>query len=179
MKKSTKGAAAAAAAGVLLLGGAGSLAYWNSTASVPGGAINSGSLALGTPACGAWTLDTLEPAPPATFTAGDPLVPGDVLTKTCTFAITATGNHLRATLGVGSASFTPVNDLSADLTASAVFTVAGNPIPAEITELNNGNVVSAAITVTFDPESGNESQSLGTVLSAITVTANQVHTTNP
>jgi alternate signal-mediated exported protein len=175
MKKSYKGAAAAAAAGILLLGGAGSLAYWSSTQDVPGGTINSGSLALSTPACGAWSLDALEPGPPATFTNGDPLVPGDVLTKTCTFSITATGNHLRATLGVTNTSFTPVNDLSADLNASAVFTVAGNPIPAEITETNNGNVVSAAITVTFDPASGNESQSLSTVLNAITVTANQVH----
>jgi alternate signal-mediated exported protein len=175
MKKSYKGAVAAAAAGVLLLGGAGSLAYWSSSVDVPGGTINSGSLALSTPACGAWTLDTLEPAPPVTFTDGDPLVPGDVLTKTCTTTITATGNHLRATLGVTGTGFTPVNELSADLAASAVFTVGANPIPAEITEANNGNVVSAAITVTFDPASGNESQSLGTVLNAITVTANQIH----
>ena len=174
MKKSTKGAAAAAAAGVLLLGGAGSLAYWSSSVDVPGGTINSGSLALSTPACGAWTLDSLESAP-GTYVAGDPLVPGDVLTKTCTTTITATGNHLRATLGVTGTGFTPVNNLSADLTASAVFTVGANPIPAEITEANNGNVVSAAITVTFDPESGNESQSLGTVLNAVTVTADQIH----
>jgi alternate signal-mediated exported protein len=175
MKKSYKGAAAAVAAGVLLLGGAGSLAYWSSTQDVPGGTINSGSLALSTPTCGAWSLDTLETGPPVTFTAGDPLVPGDVLTKTCTFTITATGNHLRATLGVTDTNFTPVNDLSDDLDATAVFTVGANPIPAEITEANNGNVVSAAITVTFDPDSGNESQSKSTVLDAITVTADQVH----
>ncbi len=175
MKKSYKGAAAAAAAGVLLLGGAGSIAYWSSTQDVPGGTINSGSLALSTPACGAWTLDNAEPAPPVAYTNGDPLVPGDVLTKTCTFTITATGDHLRATLGVTDTSFTPVNDLSDDLDATAVFTVGANPIPAEITEANNNQVVSAAITVTFDPTSGNESQSKSTVLDAITVTADQVH----
>jgi alternate signal-mediated exported protein len=176
MKKSYKGAAAAAAGGVLLLGGAGSLAYWSSTQTVPGGTINSGSLALSTPTCGGWTLDTLETGPPATFTDGDPLVPGDVLTKTCTFTISATGNHLRATLGVTEADFVePATDLSDDLDVAADFTVAGNPMPAEITEENNDDVVSAAITVTFDPASGNESQ-LGTaVLDTITVTADQIH----
>ncbi len=174
MKKSTKGAVAAAAAGVLLLGGAGSLAYWSSTQDVPGGTINSGSLALSTPDCGAWSLDSGEDVP-VVYADGDPLVPGDELTKTCTFTITATGNHLRATLGVTDAEFTAVNDLSEDLDASAVFTVGANPIPAEITEGNDGNIVSAAITVTFDPTSGNESQ-LGTaVLDDITVTADQIH----
>jgi alternate signal-mediated exported protein len=174
MKKSYKGAVAAATGGILLLGGAGSLAYWSATQDVPGGTINSGSLALSTPSCAGWTLDTLE-EPPTTYVDGDPLVPGDVLTKTCTFAITATGNHLRATLGVTDTSFTPVNDLSADLTADAEFAIAGNAIPAEITDENDGDVVSAAITVTFDPTSGNESQSGSTVLGAITVTADQIH----
>jgi len=176
MKKSTKGAAAAAAAGVLLLGGAGSLAYWSSTATVPGGAISSGSLALSTPVCGTWTLDTLED-PPTAYTTGDKLVPGDVLKKSCTFSIAATGNHLRATLGVTSTSFTPVNALSADLTAGAVFTTTPGvtPLPASITDLDNGKVVTAAITVTFNPASGNSTQNLATVLNDITVTANQVH----
>jgi alternate signal-mediated exported protein len=174
MKKSYKAAIAAAAGGVLLLGGAGSLAYWSSTQDVPGGTINSGSLALSTPSCGDWSLDALEQLPTA-YADGDPLVPGDVLTKTCTFTITATGNHLRATLGVTDTNFTPVNDLSADLTAEADFTILSSSIPAEITEANDGDVVSADITVTFDPESGNESQSLTTVLDAITVTAEQIH----
>ncbi len=174
MKKSYKGALAASAAGVLLLGGAGSLAYWSSTQDVPGGTINSGSLALGIPACGDWTLDSGEDVP-LVYADGDPLVPGDVLTKICTFTITATGNHLRATLGVTDAEFTEVNDLSDDLDASAVFTVGANPIPAEITEDNDGDTVSAAITVTFDPLSGNESQLETAVLDDITVTADQIH----
>lgn len=174
MKKSYKGALAAAAAGVLLLGGAGSLAYWSSTQDVPGGTINSGSLALGTPDCGDWSLDSGEELP-LVYADGDPLVPGDVLTRTCTFTITATGNHLRATLGVTDAQFTEVNDLSADLDVDADFTIGAAAIPAEITEANNDDVVSALITVTFDPDSGNESQ-LGTAeLDTITVTADQIH----
>lgn len=176
MKKSAKGAAAAAVAGVLLLGGAGSLAYWTADTAVGGGDIASGKIGLSAPDCGSgWFYDVQEDQAGEVYEAGDTLVPGDVISKNCRFEITAVGNHLRASLEVTSTNFTPVNELSADLTASARFSIARGGFPNEITEANNGDIVIAYISVTFDPVSGNESQDLTTVLDDITVTAKQVH----
>ncbi|MEJ7634287.1 alternate-type signal peptide domain-containing protein [Aeromicrobium sp.] len=176
MKKSTKGAAAAAIAGILLLGGAGTLAYWTADTDVDGGDIASGKISLSTPDCGdGWTFDALEDEAGEAYGAGDSLVPGDVISKVCTFDITAVGNHLRASLEVTDASFTPANDLSADITADATYTIGGTAIPSEITETSNGSTVTATISVTFDPTSGDESQDLTTVLDDITVSAEQVH----
>ena len=69
MKKSTKGALAAGGAAVLLLGGAGSLAYWTASGSVPGGSLTSGSMTLSSVTCGSWTyggVDAGTPTSPVT-----------------------------------------------------------------------------------------------------------------
>jgi len=177
MKKSTKGALAASAAGILLLGGAGSLAYWDAQQTVDGGDIVSGRLELTAPSCGTgWTLDAGEQLPSTVFTAGSKLVPGDVLTKVCTFVITAQGDHLRAELDVTDADFSSTNVLTDQLAVDASFAIGATPIPAEITEANDGNVVTATITVTFDgPAATNLSQNQTATLDAITIAATQVH----
>jgi len=178
MKKSTKGAVAAAAAGVLLLGGAGSLAYWSDDAIVDGGDIASGQISLDDADCGdGWTFDDGEVEAGEAYEAGDTIVPGDVITKVCTFDITAVGNHLRATLDVTDAGFTTLNALVEDLVVDADFVVDGAAIgdDTEITEANNGDTVTATISVTLPGTSGNESQDLDAVLRDITVTATQVH----
>ncbi|GAA1728619.1 alternate-type signal peptide domain-containing protein [Aeromicrobium alkaliterrae] len=178
MKKSTKGALAAGAAAVILLGGAGTLAYWTADTTIDGGDINSGQLLLSAADCGdEWTLDTGEDAPGAEFIPGTTLiVPGDVITKTCEFDITATGDHLRATLAPSDAEFSsPANALSDDLTIDATYTIGGVAAPAEITEANDGDTVVAVVSVTFDSASTNESQDLAATLDTITITATQVH----
>src|SRR4051794_15395746 len=100
MKKSSKGALAVGAGVALLLGGSGTLAFWSDSKPITGGAINSGHLRLVTDAtntgCGGWYLDSAEGAPVA-YTVGDPIVPGDVLSRDCAYTVQATGNHLRAT----------------------------------------------------------------------------------
>lgn len=89
MRKSTKGALAAAAAAVLLLGGAGTLAYWTDSATTDGTTISTGHLNLDAEDCGAgWTLDG-----GAAFT-DQLLVPGDSLTKDCTYTLDIAGEHL-------------------------------------------------------------------------------------
>src|SRR4051794_282011 len=118
MNKSTKGALATSAAAVLLLGGAGTLAYWNDSATVPGGTVQSGQLELGAPVCGAgWTLDG------GTAFTTQLLVPGDTLTKVCTVDLVATGEHLGADLVVDTPSWGASNPLIAQLAAAATFTV--------------------------------------------------------
>lgn len=176
MKRSTKGALAASAAGILLLGGAGSLAFWSATVSVPGGTIASGELKLSTPACGdGWLLDAGEATASDPYAPGDQVVPGDVITKVCTFDITALGDHLRATLGVTGGDFAAANALTADLDIAATFQIDAVDIPAEITEANHGDTVTATISVTFDETSLNGTQDLTATLNAVTIAAQQVH----
>ena len=179
MKKSTKGALAATAAGILLLGGAGSLAYWNDSATITGGSIASGTLSLTQETgqvCTDWTLDS---AGSTTYTAGTTLVvPGDVITKDCDYTVNATGAHLTATLAMDAASITGSNDLSAALTPDAQYTLGGTSVSSgqAITSADDGAVLHATITVTFETTtSGLTAQGLTAGLNDIAVTLTQSH----
>lgn len=175
MKNSMKGALAAGAAAVLLLGGAGSLAYWSSTTTVPGGAIASGTLTLSAPTCSDWAIDTAEPG--AVYVPGTTkIVPGDVLTEVCTFDITAVGEHLRASLTPTAASFSDTSALTDQLVLGATYAIGGSPAPATVTEANDGDEVTATVSVTFTgPSADNDSQTLTATLNDITITAQQAH----
>lgn len=178
MNKSSKGLLAAATGGVLLLGGAGSLAYWTDSVSVGGGTINSGKLTLtdttsGTCAAASWTIDSAEnPAGVAFDPATDTLVPGDVITKQCTYAIGADGTHLRADLTATGGAATGA--LAGALTTSATFTVDG-AAATSVTETNDGDVLAATISVTFQPGSDNTTQVKSASLSDFVVALEQVH----
>ena len=173
MTNRTRGAAAAVVAAVLLTGGAGTLAYWNDTETVAGTPMTSGELKLGTPACGAgWVLDGNVP-----FT-NQLVVPGDVLTKTCTIDLIARGAHLGADLGVSTAAFAAPNALTAQLAPSASFTV-GGATRAHVTAADDTgatNEIAATLRVTFDgPAATNASQALTATLNSVSVTATQTH----
>lgn len=177
MKKTTKGALAAVAGGSLLLGGAGSLAYWNGSQTVTGSNIDSGTFTLSAPDCSSaggtheWQFDG-----GATFTPGtDHIVPGDTLTKVCVFDLELVGNHIAATLAADSAVFTAANGLTAELVPNVDFTIAGNPMPATLTDPGS-YTIQADISVTFDgAAASNNSQTLQAALDDITVTATQTH----
>lgn len=119
MKKSTKGALAAAAAGTLLLGGAGTLAFWTDGATVDGSTITAGTLTLDQDACGDWQLDGVGGV--GGDLAGRLLVPGDTLTKQCTYTIVGTGDHLEAALDVATPDWS--GDLASKITTDADFTI--------------------------------------------------------
>lgn len=174
MKETTKGLFAAIAAAAILLGGAGSLAYWSATGTVGGGAINSGKLTLTGQDCGTgWTLDSGELVNGAPFVPGTTkLVPGDVISKTCTYTVNAVGEHLRATLAASGG--TKSGALAPYVTVSSSFTVDGSPA-TEITEANDADVLSATISVTFNTASDNTSQDLAGALSDYVVTLTQAH----
>lgn len=179
MKKVFRGVLAAGLGTTLLVGGAGTLAYWTEDATIGGGAINAGHLNLVTDltntGCGAWTLDNGEDAP-GTYTAGDPLVPGDVLSRDCSYTIQAEGNHLRATVGVSAVTFSGAGgDFGGMLDASVTALEVNGVAASEFTEANNGQALTATVAVTFDPAAGNTTEDLSTVLDAVTVTATQVH----
>lgn len=183
MKKSTKGAVAAAATAVLLLGGGTSLAYWTATGTAAGGSITAGTLTLSAATCDAnWVYA------PDTASAGETVVnwvPGDVVTKSCSFTIGATGDNLSATLSAPAAvtlGGTPPDSGAA--TVAAGYTVGGTAIADNgvITEANDGDTLVAAFTVTFpygtdetgDPiVNGNDTQSWEAELNDLTITLTQ------
>lgn len=179
MRKSTKGAVAAAAAGALLLGGAGSLAYWNSEQTIGGGSIASGTLTLTQEAgqvCSDWTLDA---AGATAYMPGTTLVvPGDVITKTCDYTVTASGAHLAASLTMDATSITGDVDLAAALTPAATYTLGASPVTTgqSITSADDGAVLHAVISVTFNTAtSGVTAQGMTASLADIVVGLTQTH----
>lgn len=180
MKKSTKGALAAAGAAILLVGGAGSLAYWTASAEVQGtGTITAGQLALtptGPEGCDPWTLDTAEGGDGTFNPATMKIVPGDVVSTSCEFTITAEGEHLRAAFAVSTPSFAAgsatalVNAIEADVEATI-----GGAVVSEITEAHDGQTVAVDVTLTFLDTADNATQNLAAELENIAVTLQQVH----
>lgn len=178
MKKTTKGAIAAGAAAVLLLGGAGTLAYWSDSATVDGGSVNSGELALSAGECtGSFVYATGNAG---AGTAVTNVVPGDSVSTTCTFDITAEGDNLTADLTApDTVTVTPTPaapTLDADVTVG--YQIDGATVPATITEDNDGDIVTATITVTFPfgdaaTINANDTQNLGIDLSDLTISLTQ------
>jgi alternate signal-mediated exported protein len=88
MNKLVKGSIAGAAGIVLLLGGAGTLAYWNDSATIASaGTVSSGELTIESTTAGDWSDDIAL------------IVPGDSLEYTETFTVTASGDNLSFELG--------------------------------------------------------------------------------
>ena len=183
MKKSTKGAVAAGGAAVLLMGGVGTLAFWTATGEAEGGAINAGTLTLTPVGCDA---DWLYAAGQAG--AGNPVnlfVPGDVVTKECTFTVGATGDNLSATVDAPD-SLTFVTDpasTSFDATVDATYDLGGTAIAdgGTVTDGDDGETLSVAFVVdipfgTADPAgiNDNDMQGVEATLDTLTVTLTQV-----
>lgn len=179
MKKSTKGALAAAAAGTLLMGGAGSLAFWSASGGVGGGTITAGHLSLDdttgaddTCANAPWLLDSAGGSTSFDPTT-DKIVPGDVLTKICTYNVVARGKHLTAALTTSGGSSS--GDLTAQTVTGASFTIDAVP-DTTITTADNGKELKATLTITFDGAGAtNLSQDDQLVLTNYTVNATQSH----
>ena len=180
MRKSTKGALAGAAAAVLLMGGFGTHAAWNDEDQVPGGTINTGHLNL-TSSCGDWDLVNAALGTTTAIAQADlgtlRMIPGDVLTKLCTFTVHIEGDNLvSATLSFGADPL--VKDGSdatlTEFTASANFTDSnGDPILAGAT-LTDNQVVNAELSVQLaDTLTGLQGQDLQGLLDSLTVTAGQ------
>ncbi|HEY5221607.1 MAG TPA: alternate-type signal peptide domain-containing protein [Microbacteriaceae bacterium] len=103
MNKLTKGAIAGAAGIALLLGGAGSFALWNGSASASAGQIQSGALSVAKTGNtdGTWQNTPNGSSTPASVTISSfKAVPGDTLTFTQKLDVTAIGDNLTATLAV-------------------------------------------------------------------------------
>lgn len=177
MNRSTKGALAASAAGALLLGGAGSLAYWNDSGTANGGSITSGTLALSDGTCDAsWVYASGSDAgQPVTL-----IVPGDSVTKTCSFSVSATGDHLSATLSApATLTYTTTGTpTTLTLNASATYDVDG---VSTTTVSTTSSTVKATFVVTFPygdatTENLDDTQGITATLDQMTVTLTQDQT---
>lgn len=180
MNKTTKGSLAAGAAAVLLLGGAGSLAYWTDSATVNAGSVNSGFLTLDDGVCDAgWVYA------PGSASEGDPVVnfvPGDVVTKDCTFVIGAEGDNLAATPVIpASVTITPSPAApSFDADVDATYTLGGVAYTGAtpITEANDTDALVATLLVTIPYGNDttintNDTQNITAALADLTVTLTQ------
>ena len=177
MNKLTKAAIAGGVGIALLLGGAGTLATWNTSTNISGGTIVAGSLTIGTPALSPsatafWTVkhttagavvtkDLILSSGGFTVSGGGAFTssPGDQLIYTSTVPLTVTGTNLSAVLSLSSgaitaASNTPANNaLAAALVNSVVFTApslsAVTGLPYTYTLLTGTQNVAFTATMTF------------------------------
>lgn len=147
MNKLVKGAVAGAAGIALLMGGAGTLAYWNSSADIADTTITSGRLVLAA-SNGTWS--------------GSPtrIVPGATITYTSNVTITAEGTNLYSTFALDQSTITGDATLIANTTkVVSLGTVTGGTLVASGSTPNTYNVtqttvgtpitVPVTVTVTF------------------------------
>ncbi|ORL32652.1 hypothetical protein A5N78_07030 [Prescottella equi] len=174
MNKKTKGAIAAGAAAVLLAGGAGTMAAWNSSASLPSATITAGELKVtekaGTP--GTWTWATAGANSGTTFNpATDKLAPGDSVSYTGTYTLSIVGKNLKATGAVNAAGLT--GDLAGDLTITTAATKGGSALNlADLSASDSGDAV-VTTTITFKGTADNTTMNKGASLAGATVTLQQ------
>jgi alternate signal-mediated exported protein len=158
MNKLLKGSIAGAAGIALLLGGAGTFALWNQTATVANGSVTSGVLTIA-----AGDLVRRDVLPRARCAGGVAIpdistfkiVPGDKLELTQTVTINATGNNLAAKLTYDPATIATANSNAATQLLNealknklvVTFTAAGTGVTAGTNEATIAPTT-AATTVT-------------------------------
>ncbi|QBR87596.1 alternate-type signal peptide domain-containing protein [Microbacterium sp. dk485] len=187
MKKFVKASIATAAGVTLLLGGAGTFASWNASATTAGATIASGNMVVeDSGVAGVWTANgsTIDLASYA-------IAPGDVLTYSKTMSVSAEGDSIQATLGltggsIAAADATDASDqaLAGYLQEGATLTASGEGISGTgptFTVAPGSGVVDEDVTVTVsiafpagDTAGGNNDAMGGAVnLSDLTVTLTQ------
>ena len=121
-----------------------------------------------------WLLDGEVTA----FDLAEKIVPGDTLTKICTYDITASGDHLTADLDMSTPSYTGSNALTGALTVTPTYKVDATVGQTTITSADDTKVLEVTVVVAFPPEilvEDNTTQDLNAVLDDITITATQDH----
>jgi alternate signal-mediated exported protein len=121
MHKIVTGAIAGAAGVALLLGGAGTFALWNASASTAASSVSSGSLTLSANNDGVWT-DITNGRSATINPASALMVPGNSYQFTQTLTIGATGQDLKANLTYANQSITGDSALLAATTKTLAVT---------------------------------------------------------
>ncbi|WGL50406.1 alternate-type signal peptide domain-containing protein [Nocardioides sp. BP30] len=182
--RAVSGAALATVTVVLLVGGQGSLALWKASATLPTASTASGALRLvANPGCGGWRFTqtggpaawqgTSYPASTTNANGTQYVEPHDRLTQTCTYRLSATGEHLRATIALTQATISSSAATTAGVAASATYTVNG-AAATSVTELDdNASLVATIVLTVPDPVSTLQGTSL--TVGGATVSLQQVH----
>lgn len=163
MKKTTKGALAAGTAAFMMLGGAGTFAIWTDDADVDAGVIESGRLVLTAGECADWRHEV----GPETGNVIDLVVPGDVVSTTCTFTIDALGDNLSAVPVLDDAEFQDgyAGPAGLDLTFTTEYLLDGVPFDAATDRITEGaadQVLTAEITADFAYGTADTADAAGT-----------------
>jgi len=139
MNRFVKGAISGAAGVALLLGGAGSFALWNGTASAQAGTVQSGTMTIANTPGSTPVLTVTHVGATTTITSIRDFrsVPGDTLTLTQKVDISATGDNLSAVLSLDTTSIgiggnTASSELAGALARTATMTIPGI-LPAGLT----------------------------------------------
>lgn len=171
MNKLIKGSIAGAAGIALLLGGAGTLAYWNDSATLGNaGSITAGTLDV-TAGTGAWTTNGV--AGKAAL-----IVPGDTLVYTENLTLSATGDNLKFTVSDNVAGLVTAGSISGAVVTPSVVVKSGSttvtPGAGGVYTASQGtNAVTVTVTVSFPSTvSGltGQGQTLNLGTAAVTVT---------
>ncbi|MGW9627519.1 alternate-type signal peptide domain-containing protein [Microbacterium sp. NPDC055521] len=116
MNKTTKGTIAVAAAIALLMGGAGTLAYWQDSATAAAATITTGKLDVEIPKGCEWKVTNSGASATINKIADFRMVPGDTVTCTVGFSTLATGDNLQAKAEIDWAGH---GELPAEMVATA------------------------------------------------------------
>ena len=122
MKKTTKGTIAIAAAITLLLGGAGSLAYWQESATIGASQVTTGQLKVTVGSTATWQVTKYGSTTPTTIDSSYKMVPGDTVTYSVGFTTVAEGTTLKANALVSGGA---VTGLPANVSATTAVTYDG------------------------------------------------------
>jgi alternate signal-mediated exported protein len=188
MNKTAKGALAATTAAVLLMGGAGTLAYWTDADTVNGGTFTSGNLDITATGCDAgWVY---APGSASAGKAVTKFVPGDKITRTCSFSITGEGDNLKATVAAptslavtGSKASSLKVDTATTYVLSKGTTSRALANGGEVTSADSGSTLTATFVSTVDfgtNEAGtpkvnaNDMQNVTATVNSLTVSLTQV-----
>ena len=184
MNKITKASIATAAGVILLLGGGGTFASWNDSATAGAGAtITAGNLEIIADQPGAWSVNGN-----AINIKTYAIAPGDVLTYTKPMTIVADGDSMRGTVGLTPTSILPATSsaadkaLAADLLTSATLTAEGIgtmsagqtfETRAPIGEKGINQQITITVTITFPKTSDNDAMTGAVRLDDFTVAITQ------
>lgn len=149
-----KGSVAGAAGIALLMGGFGTYATWTDSEALEGGTVQTGQLDIATAAAVWDDLSTTDEVGDWDPTA-DLLVPGDTVTMTQEFVITAQGKNLAAEMVFSGWNQTPGNPASLTVTPeisapAGVVVDSTDPNRWTFSELNDPVTVTATVTYAFD-----------------------------
>lgn len=178
MNKMTKGSLIGAAGLALLTGSFGTYALWTDNGQSASGGVTAGQLDI---VAGSPVWDDLSTGTAADWTpATDLVVPGDTITMTQDFTLTATGKNLDAELvfapgAISSGDATKLT-VDANVAVPAGLTVdASNPDRWTFTDFAGTKTVTATVTYTFNASATADStEGISAAMAASTFTVTQL-----